>query len=174
MPILGVIASSLSGKLLNPAYEYISQYTVSGSSVSSFSLSSIPTTYKTLVLKGYGSTSSGGTNWNITSDAAGSYNWAQGYASGTGTWSGNSYGSGYYLGPFISNGFGQFTMIIVDYAASKNKSINMFGGQDANGGGYVGIGNSSSTGTGAITALTISAGGSQIQVGSSFYLYGIK
>jgi hypothetical protein len=174
MPILGVIASSLSGKLVNPAYEYISQYTVSGSAVSSFTLSSIPTTYKTLVLKGYGASSSGGTNWNITSSSGGSYYWAQGYGSGSGSWAANSYGTGAYLGPFIGSSWGQFTMTIVDYAASKNKSVNMFGGADLNGSGYVGIGNASSTGTGAINSLTVAMGGGNIQVGSSFYLYGIK
>lgn len=173
MPIIGVIDSAKTGRLVTGAYEYISQYVVSGSAVTSFSLSSIPTTYRTLVLKGYGSTSAS-TNWTVTASSGGSYYWSQGYGSGTGSWAGSSSGTGYYLGPFTSNGWGQFTMTIVDYAATKNKSVNMFGGQDVNGGGYVGISNSSSDGSTAINSLTVGVGGGNISVGSSFYLYGIK
>ena len=48
MPILGIMASQISGHLSNPSYESIATYTVGAGGSSTMVFSSIPQTYKHL------------------------------------------------------------------------------------------------------------------------------
>ena len=187
MPILGIIASQITGHLNNNSYESIATVNVS-SSTSTVSFTSIPSTYKHLQIRaiarcGVSGEVSQGIFMRMNSDSGANYSWHVIYgtgaavASGGGTSTTYSY-AGYTTGPnAISNNFAGNVIDILDYAdTNKYKTTRSLVAFDNNGSGNLALLSSNWRSTSAITSLTLLvelAGGSFTQY-SSFALYGVK
>lgn len=183
-PIIGIMASQISGHLW-PANSYESISTVNVSSgTSSISLTSIPSTYTHLQLRGIALTS---TNQNIglrfNSDTGGNYNThslvgngSSVVAGATGTSDTNIYPISAYWGTGATYP-AAFVIDILDYAnTNKYKVIRSLAGRNTNGGNEeVSLLSGLWRNTGAITSITlVGTGGTNIDTNSSFELYGIK
>jgi hypothetical protein len=189
MPILGTIASQISGKLSNPAYDSIATQTASGSS-NVISFTGIPSTYKHLELRAVAkATRANGSSdgfWPRFNNTSADY-----YANIMFSFGANSI-SGYGGGPTSSswqvgtgiatnvqaNYFGFTIMRILDYTSNKWKSITLESitrtnnntdyGEMVLGGGYW-------ANTSALDRIDIyNEGNTNYQVGTVFALYGIK
>jgi hypothetical protein len=160
------------------SFESIATVTL-GSNATAMTFSGIPSTYKSLQLRGQVRPDGAFTQLSIKFNSA-TTNYRNHYIEGTGTAvSAGSVSVGYMLGPTVGTGttyFGAHIIDIIDYASTtKTKVARMFGGWDANGSGrcelYSGLWND----TAAITSITIGVdNGSNINTGSTFALYGIK
>lgn len=149
MPILGVVASSISGHLTPPYstdYYSIATYTVSGGSTTSFSFNSIPQTYKHLQLRcswqnSYFSLQQNERAFFLTfnGDGGNNYTFHQLYAYGDGTIGSNSTTPTAYVASNTTinsdaNTFGVSIIDILDYTnTNKNKTCKVFGGISNNG-----------------------------------------
>jgi hypothetical protein len=185
MPILGVIASAISGNLVTGSYESISTNTLSSNS-NTVTISSIPSTYKHLQLRMFAKHSGGsgiadaivtfngdtGSNytksWTFTFDGGGPYT-SRGTAS-----------SGFSMGYFANNGstslFGTFILDLVDYSnTNKYKTATYLNGVEKTSAGTTTVvhGTGSWLNTAAISSISINCGDA-ISAGSTFALYGIK
>lgn len=193
MPILGIMASQITGHLWAPsgAYDSIASSVVSGSSTGSVTFNSIPQTYTHLQLRvlarsltssasealylynfNNNSGSTGSANHTLSGDGATVY--ANGY---TGQYS--SFIANIPAATSTANSFGVSITDIFDYAnTNKNKTLRSLFGFDVNGAGTIGLSSNAPLtlpGTSAITTLTVSlTGGSYLQAGTSIALYGIK
>lgn len=190
MPILGTVASAISGNLTGPAsYESIQTFTL-GSNTQGVTFSSIPSTYKHLELRyisrdTYSNTSPGlqmllnGGTWTSVISMTGSGSGAPttGAAGGGGyAYMGNSIGDNLSAGLFATG-----ILRFVDYAnTNKVKTFtNLCGWQNQTTGSgqgqvtfYAGALNTSS----AISSITIQEGDPnfKLMAGSIYALYGIK
>jgi len=188
MPILGVIASQISGHLYSNSYESISTYTVgAGGSSADIVFSSIPATYKHLQIRGIykrtGVEAISGINLTLNGDTTNT-NYARhdmyGVGSGTGAASGVPTGSNtakiiVYAG--ASYQFGPSIIDILDYATTtKYKTVRAIGGVDVNNLASGGVLLSSGLwlNTAAVNSVTLSFGGATAVQYTSFSLYGIK
>ena len=182
MPILGIMASQISGHLWEPAGAYESIATVAGTgSASTLSLSSIPSTYQHLQIRGTVLTAAGGGGLSVNFNSDGGSNYASHRVAGNGT-SANAgvQTSLTYLQYF---GFGQatsttnpttFVMDILDYAStSKYKTVKILLGQDANGSGEVGLYSGLWMSTSALNLIDFNCGQNYTTT-TSFALYGIR
>ena len=179
-PMLGIIASQMTGHLNTSSYESIQTVTVGSGGQSSISFSSIPSTYKHLQIRAVETYSGTGFNpkVNFNSDTGANYSWH--YLLGNGTAasaSGASSQTFMYLNSNVASPIMTPHIIdILDYAnGNKNKTMRVLDGFDTNGsgsGGYVVQWSGAWYNTSAITTVTIS-GGTFGQY-SSFALYGIK
>jgi hypothetical protein len=184
MPILGVVASSISGNLYSASYESISTITAGSGGASSAIFSSIPQTYEHLQVRITTRSTFGATTWPIFVQPNGSgssiyaFHNLQGDGS-TASSSGSSTQSLMQLGeaPAASgtaNSFGTFIIDILDYAnTNKNKTFRTWYGFDLNGSGIVGMRGGLFASTTAITSLNFGTGGNFAEY-SSYALYGIK
>ena len=190
MPILGILASQISGHLApTTGYVSIATTTVGAGGASSISFTGIPSVYKHLQVRLLAQTNRASSvdslQFNFNSDTGSNYSWhtvqgdgsstsALGYATqtyariGDGT-IGGATGSGGYFGVGVID--------ILDYASTnKNKTIRGLTGVDENGAGRVGLGSglwqNSSTAISSIS-ITPQAGTLFLQY-SSFALYGIQ
>lgn len=190
MPILGIWASQISGRLWAPqgAYDALATTTLSANTAS-VTFSGIPTGYKHLQLRMIArSSGTGGSfvNIKVNGDTTGS-NYARHilFGNGTGTpGAAASTGSGTItnLGKIADASdsasiFGGFIVDILDYASVvKNKTFRSTGGYDANGSGETNINsilwmNSSSP----ISSITFTEySGYNFTANSQFAIYGVK
>jgi hypothetical protein len=153
-----------------PTYDLIAS-NVLGSSASSVTFSSIPATYRDLVVVVTGKRTSGADYMGIEFNEDFSDNYFNVRMYGDGSSATSQSFSGYSSGravDYMNTNFGLSIIHIMDYAQSKHKTI-------------LARGNSTSlvysaanrwANTAAITSLTLRNGGS-FDTGSSFYLYGI-
>ena len=181
MPILGIIASQITGHLFTNSFESIQTVTVGSGGQSSISFTSIPSTYKHLQIRGIAKLVSGAaTNMGLrfNSDTASNYSWHQLYADGSATGAGgyatqSSIGN-QYTDPTYYSGF---IIDILDYQnTNKYKTTRCLGGEDKNGSGYVTYTSGNWRSTSAITDITIydpNASTTFAQY-SSFALYGVR
>jgi hypothetical protein len=188
MPILGVIASGISGHLTPPwptnSFESIATYTATGGE-SSFVFSSIPSTYKHLQLRCFSRRDTGvghllvlqfngdsGTNyWSHWLTGDGSTLSASGVSSASNRI--NCYWPNYSTN--LANQFGPGIIDILDYSSTaKNKTTRTFGGGDANGSGRLDLGGGYWQNTAAISSLTVSFSSDVVAANSTYALYGIK
>jgi len=182
MPILGIIASSISGNLSTNSYESISTVTVGAGGASSISFTSIPSTFKHLQVRFIGRDSTNneaGMYWRYNSDSGSNYNRhllrgsgtaasASGYASAQ-----TQAGSGYML-PNGTSIFAGGVIDILDYAnTSKYKTSRMLGGYDSNGGGFIILSSSLWMNTNAISSIEFTCETTWAQY-SQFALFGVK
>jgi hypothetical protein len=180
MPILGIMASQISGKLWQPegAYDSLATVTV-GTAVSSITFAGIPAGYKHLQLRAFWKLSAG-TNLiaNYNGSGAGNYkthiiggDGSTAYA-GVSSVSPNGVGLGYAGGSV----FAATIADILDYAnTNKYKTTRYLMGDDRNGAGDVEFGSALWLSTDAINQIVITGqGGATIQEYSSFALYGVK
>ena len=176
-PILGIMASGMSGNLWAPGKDYdsIATSTVGGTSVTSVTFSSIPATYKHLQLRVFSdaSTPTGfGLRFNNDSNSA----WH--YLKGDGTnvvSSASTYQAGdIYAGDTgTSSGYGVQIIDLLDYTnTNKFKVMRSLGGYDLNGSGVVSLRSGYWGSTAAITTVSFHSA-TWLQY-SSFALYGVK
>jgi len=190
MPILGVIASSVSGNLW-PAnsFESIATITAAGGETT-ISFTGIPSTYKHLQLRGIardtfsGSSGYGTMYLRFNSDTGNNYNWAY---SGTNT--ALNYGSAandskvavpsaFLLGGTTAGYYGTFIIDIYNYSNTNlNTTVKHIAGADAkvvSTSYQMNVGNGNWNNTAAVTSIQLPAQGTAWAQYSSFALYGIK
>ena len=190
MPILGIMASAMSGNLFAPsgAYDSIATYSLS-SLTATVTFSSIPATYKHLQLRLLLRTDRGGNitdqpRLKLNSDTGANYtyhdlvgNGATASASGASAASTGNFGV-CTAADAIASVFGTTIVDILDYAdTNKYTTIRSMSAFDNNGtGGFPGqvfLASVAWLNTAAVTTIAINAIGSYVQY-SSFALYGIK
>jgi hypothetical protein len=188
MPILGVIASSISGNLW-PAnsYESIQTTTVGSGGSSSISFTSIPSTYTHLQVRflGRSSTNNGGSSVNLyyrlNNDTASNYSQhtlrgdgANAFASGAASQGAMYPGAGIADAGSTASVFGAGVLDILDYAnTNKNTTARLLNGFDRNGGGQIVLSSGAWYSTTAVNRLDLSTDGNWVEY-STFALYGIK
>jgi hypothetical protein len=189
MPVLGIIASQMSGHLTPPAvlaYDSIATTTVS-SSVSTITFSSIPATYTHLqirsIARGTVAATQMQTFYRFNGDSGNNYAIHFLRSDGANVFSGDgtsiaqaSAQTRYSAANAASSIFGAGVSDILDYTnTSKYTTIRSLGGVDANGSGQVYFTSGLWMNTSAVTSITIGIndGGDFAQY-SSFALYGIK
>ena len=188
MPILGIIASQISGHLFAPsgAYDSIATFTSSGST-SSITFSSIPSTYTHLQLRilarSAQAASTDSVYFRINGDSTNNY--SRHLLSGNGA---SATATSYYPENVIfagtiaaasstANSFGAYVVDILDYTnTNKNKVTRSLGGYDANGSGIIDYRSANWNSTTAITSIVLAnyTAGANFANGSHFALYGIK
>ena len=197
MPILGIMASQMSGKLWQPdgAFDSLATITVGSGGVASVEFAGIPNTYKHLQIRGItqsnrpiyttdnlnfqvgnGSIDTGA-NYSkhsiFTDYQSGSVVYADANVNSTDM--GNAYTT-----TVVANAFGAFIIDILDYAnTSKYKTARVLSGADGNGSvlGYnpsVGLASGSWRSTSSITNVRLTLFLSTLNQYSTFSLYGIK
>ena len=184
MPILGIMASQISGHLFGPsgAYDSIATVTCSGGETT-ITFSSIPATYTHLQIRGIANISTNDGLFPIRFNADTGSNYVYHRLTGNGSVAGAANGTSMTGGkanvgigfPNGANIFGPFIMDILDYAnTSKYKTMRTLTGGDSNGSGGVEFDSGLWMSASAIsTILLTAASGSFVQY-SSFALYGIK
>ena len=182
MPILGIMASQISGHLFAPsgAYDSIATTTLS-TSTATITFSSIPATYTHLQIRGILKNSGGGTYIKMQLNGDTGSNYSGHELSGDGsTAAALGYSSRTDI-PITPNGntatnFAGFILDLLDYAnTNKYKTIKSLDGCDLNGAGAIIFGSGSWRNTAAITTITLTDYlGTAFLTGSSFYLYGIS
>ena len=186
-PILGIMASQISGHLATYAYDSIQTVTVGSGGQATVSFTSIPATYTHLQVRGIGRNSSTGTAETDTimrynSDTATNYtihylqgNGATVAAVGAATRSDPR--AGYTVdGSALANSFGVVVADILDYAnTAKYKTTRVLGADDRNGAGIAILESSVWMSTSAINRIDLTvSGGTNFAQYSSFALYGIR
>ena len=175
MPILGIIASSITGSTLT-SYESISTVTVGGGGSASVSFTSIPATYTHLQLRVMWPSLPGEPQLRFNSDTAANYSRHGVFGAGA---SAAAYGAANQTYDGISYTSTQANVAItdiLDYAnTNKYKTTRTLSGYDENGSGAVAFRSASWRNTNAITTMTFTVvGGLNFPQYSSFALYGIK
>ena len=193
MPILGIIASQISGHLTPPdtgAMFPLGMVSVGSAGSSTITFSSIPSTYKHLQVRAISRTNLASPGFasltmELNSDTTSNYAWHRMWGNGStanagATASDSSMLFGVTSGDQnIANSFSIFICDILDYTStSKNKTIRALTGGDDNTGsanGYIGIHSGLWFKTPeAVTTVTIKPGaGQSFKQYSSFALYGI-
>jgi len=190
-PILGILASQISGHLASPtSFDSIQTVTVGSGGSSSISFSSISSSYKHLQIRylarttvanvadGYvsirfnGDTTNG--NYYFYHFLAGDGASASAAAGGTNT---NIYGGVCAGNSAASNVFGVGVIDILDYQnTNKYKVTRGLGGIDNNGAGSLRLASGEWYNTAAVTDITLGANafGNNFTQYSSFALYGVK
>ena len=191
MPILGIMASQISGHLWAPAgaYDSLATVTVGSTAVSSIDFTGIPSGYTHLQIRALtrytragASTGQAILQFNGDTTAA-NYRGHVLYGDGTSAAAGDNTGIG---GIYAIDGtattatagmFGTSIVDILDYGSTiKNKTARLLGGWELNGSGqvrmYSGFWMNSSTAISSIKILPFY--GTAIEQYSSFALYGIK
>jgi hypothetical protein len=186
-PILGILASGISGNLWAPGKDYdsIATVTVGASPVADITFSSIPSTYRHLQLRGIVRSNRAGTandQFRMTFNSDSGTNYSSHLLSGNGS-AANAYAevNGTYIytnavpaSTATASVFGIVVMDILDYAdTNKNKTVRSLSGLDANGSGGVELGSGLWRNTTAINTLKVVAIGSLVQY-TQFALYGVK
>jgi hypothetical protein len=190
-PMLGIMASQISGHLTQPSdYESIQTVTVGSGGSSSIAFNSIPSTYKHLQIR-YNARSTvanvndGYTSIRFNGDSTNGnyyfYHIMQGDGASTTAGSGGTNAiiyTGVTAGNSASaNVFGSGVIDILDYTStSKYKIPRALSGMDNNGAGKVSLSTGVWFNTAAVTSITIGANafGNDFMQYSSFALYGIK
>jgi hypothetical protein len=188
-PILGILASQISGKLGGgSSFDSIATQTV-GSNVATVSFTSIPSTYKHLQIRFIGRDSDTGTSFDYTtlqynSDSSSS-NYTYHVLSGNGSAANGSGGgtgivnyivAGYLVaGGATASVFGAGIIDILDYAnTSKYKTTRTLSGWDKNGAGNVALSSGVWLNTSAISSIVIGSQVGNLVPYTQFALYGVK
>ena len=194
MPILGIIASAITGNLVTTSYESIATVTVGSGGAANVEFTSIPADYTHLQIRGiaranratYGADT---IRLTFNSDTGANYashrllgNGSSAYANSSASQNYVQFGDsvGTNNGPGAGN-VGASILDILDYAnTNKYKTIRLLAGVDVNGtvatfGGVVGLTSGLWQSTSAITSikLVVETGIDFIQY-TQFALYGIK
>ena len=189
MPILGIMASQISGHLWSPegAYDALATVTVPSGGISSITFAGIPTGYKHLQIRLIGRTNRSDQNGDFfqttfNGDTSANYSWH--FLNGNGSSVGAVAGANASMmetnripGSLIgSNIYGTIIIDILDYAnTNKFKTVRSLGGWDGNGSGEVYFNSGNWRNTAAVTSITLNNSGSRtIQEYSSFALFGVK
>ena len=194
MPVLGIIASQISGHLFAPsgAYDSIATTTVGAGGTASVTFSSIPSTYTHLQLRIFAQSNrttyaidNGYIQYNSDTAANYSWHWLTGDGASAGAGSATSQSQiqigDRAIGTSVSPGtWGSIVIDILDYAnTSKYKTNRTLSGCDTNGvvSGAAGIVNLASglwQSTSAINTIKFAAFNGNLNQYTSVALYGIK
>lgn len=183
-PILGIMASSITGSTLN-SYKSIATITVGAGGTTAASFSSIPQTFKHLQIRALVKSS-------VTGNVESLYVQENSDATATNYYAHDVYGNGtsaaasafastsiaaYGVGPAntsTTNMFGAAVIDILDYAnTNKTKVFRSLAGHDANGSGIVSLNSMLWNSTAAINSIVITGNAGFLQF-SSFALYGVN
>lgn len=185
MPILGIMASQISGHLWQPegAYDSLATVTVGATAVANIEFAGIPSTYKHLQLRIIANSSTTDALIIRFNGDSGS-NYARHRIDGSGSAAtAVGGGSNTSIGLAVTGGFPSNTSIfgaaivdILDYTSTnKNKTVRALDGGDKNGSGYVSFESGLWYATPvAINSITITPATGTITQHSSFALYGAK
>lgn len=187
MPILGVIASSISGNLYSASYDSIATTTVGAGGTSTITFSSIPAGYTHLQIRGILRASrndaADGIIIQYNGDTASNYSshflrgeGASAGAEGVANQSSMRIQDTMAGQTSAANLFGTVIIDILDYSnTNKNKTQRSLGGNDRNGAGYIDFSSGNWRNTNAITSISINAlYGTGFAQYTSVALYGIK
>jgi hypothetical protein len=198
MPILGIMASQISGKLWQPdgAYDSLATITVPSGGVASVTFAGIPSTYKHLQIRGiaqdnratYNTSALGiGFNGDTGANYSDHYLQASWVAGDTAAMAGGDANATkiYWIASITStvatNVFGGFVIDVLDYAnTTKFKTVRSLSGADANAevAGYRPVPRLASgnwRNTNAINSITFTTDfGTLISQYSQFSLYGVN
>jgi hypothetical protein len=183
MPILGIMASQISGHLWAPdgAYDSLATVTLTASTAS-ITFAGIPNTYKHLQIRSISKPSA--ISWvamQFNSDTGLNYSRHDLRGDGSSASAEASTSTNYmllnlYLPTPASNVFNVGVTDILDYTnTSKNTTVRTLGGTDANGSGNVDLTSGLWMNTSAVSSITLTTNnGSTLAQYSQFSLYGIK
>jgi hypothetical protein len=188
MPILGIIASQISGHLTPPdtgAMFPLGMVSVGSGGAANIEFTSIPSTYTHLQIRGIGRTTAATTSTafyaQFNSDTASNYNYHYMYADSTSVYSGgapnepNIYAFRTTGASAASNIFGAGVIDILDYKnTNKYKTLRSLSGENRNGDGYVFYCSGAWRSTSAITSIKLFYSSGNFAQYSQFALYGIK
>ena len=185
-PVLGIIASQMTGHLVTSSFESIATVTVGSGGTSTITFSSIPSTYTHLQIRAFYLTS--GTNTSSPYEQMGikingnttNLIWHQLRGNGT-----SAIAEGNNIDPpirwsvvnrAVTNGPGGIIIDVLDYKdTNKYKTIRGIGGFETNGYGTSLLGSGFwSGGTNAITSILLENGTNSWNQYSHFALYGIR
>ena len=181
-PMLGIMASQISGHLASGAYASIATTTLS-SAASTITFSSIPSTYTHLQIRGIARSNGAADNTVIQFNGDTASNYATHYVIGDGATASAGAGTSranFYVDILASNASGAMwsgdVIDILDYAnTNKYKTVRTLAGQDLNGSGTVWLVSGLWQSTTAITSIVLKTNGAgNFATYSSFALYGIK
>jgi hypothetical protein len=188
-PILGIMASQISGHLVAPitgSMYHIASTTLSTAS-STITFSSIPADYTHLQVRFMGKSSyTTGTvdtlRATFNSDSAGNYSYHFLRGNGSAASSDNDVSvTSLFLGNQANTGsgmtsiFGAGVLDILDYAnTNKYKTIRTLCGYDSNGDGRVLLSSSNWRSSSAITSVSFTMANGNFTTDTSFALYGVK
>jgi hypothetical protein len=179
-PILGIMASQISGHLATPNnYESIATTTLS-SGATTITFSSIPSTYKHLQIRTmFVSSALVNPILRFNSDTGANYSWHHLYGDGASVASNGGASAtlmyfSYIAGTFATNPAVTITDVL-DYAnTSKYKTARTLSGYDSNGNGEIAVWSGNWRNTAAITSITLYNDQGNFNTNSSFALYGVK
>jgi hypothetical protein len=183
MPILGIMASQMSGKLWQPdgAFDALATVTVPSGGLTSISFGAIPNTYRHLQIRG--TWANAGTNQyafiRFNGDTASNYAWHDVYGDGASAITEATANASAIAMAYSSSttSYTGFVYDILDYTSTtKNKTVRGLEGRDTNGGGAIALHSGLWFKTPeAITSIDIFvATSSNIRVNSQFSLYGVR
>jgi hypothetical protein len=184
MPILGIMASQMSGKLWQPDGAYDSLATITSPAATSITFTGIPNTYKHLQIRGIANNgeTSGYNNQALRFNEDTGNNYAVHYLAGDGSsasasnqTSGNKINDIFRIPPTGSI-FGVFVIDILDYTSTtKNKTTRSLNGGDSNGSGWISLASGLWYKTPeAINSITLISSVGNFGTNSQFTLYGVK
>lgn len=185
MPILGVIASSISGNLYNASYDSIASTVVGAGGASDVTFSSIPAGYTHLQIRySVRSAYAAGSDivlMRVNGDSGNNYAAHRLYTDSSTIGSQGFTPQSYLLGPdcpaatATASFFGSGVWDILDYAdTNKNKVGRTLGGRSQDSVGYVWLNSSLWLNTSAITSISFFCGNGNMIQNSVVSLYGIK
>ena len=183
-PILGIMASQVTGHLFAPsgAYDSIATLTANGS-VDTLTFSSIPQTYTHLQIRGIANAGGTTSTMNIRFNGDSSSIYTRHRLIGDGSTASALGQTGQsqipFLGnaglPTLANSYGVFILDILDYAnTSKYKTARVLSGSENNGSGGVDFTSGLWPDTSAINSVTLRINTSLYTNLTTFALYGIK
>ena len=184
MPILGILASAITGNLVTNSFESIATVTAGSGGSSTIDFTSIPSTYTHLQIRGIARSTFSGTGdttifMRFNSDSGANYSWHRlyGYASVGGDTSTSTTSAAVGVTARDSEPANLRTPIIIDILDYKNtnkyKPIQGFSGVDTNGSLSIFLNSANWRNTNAITSISLYTASNLAQY-SSFALYGIK
>ena len=184
MPVLGIVASQISGHLFTAAtFDSIATTTVGAGGASSVTFSSIPSTYTHLQIRGIVKQATvASLAFTFNSDTGNNYSIHSLTGNGATAGANNAASLGNIRilrsegTSATANIFSGFVLDILDYVnTNKNTTTRSLAGTDLNGSGSVSLESGAWYNTSAVTSITFtSASGYTISEYSSFALYGIK
>jgi hypothetical protein len=178
MPILGIMASQISGKLWQPdgAFDSLATVTVPSGGLASITFAGIPNTYKHLQIRHFvrGSVALyGNIRFNGDTTTSNYRNHAL-YGGGTSAVANTAANSAYYPEDAFTQ-WGSGVLDILDYSSStKNKVMRELGGWDNNGNGIIYLASNLWINTNPITSISITTSSGTFDQYSQFSLYGVK
>jgi hypothetical protein len=181
MPILGIMASQISGKLWQPdgAYDSLATVTLSAAT-STIIFAGIPNTYKHLQIRGIARTATSTQDYIIYKPNGNNIS-ARHFLAGDGaSASAGASTSVFDFGSIPSssstaNVFGAYILDILDYTANKNKTLRQLNGSDFNGSGNINFVSGLYIDTTPMNSLTITTyNATNFAIGTQFSLYGVR